>query len=593
MKDKRLLNGAKIIANFLKRNNVEYVFTLTGHTILNLYNELAEIGIKMISVRHEQIAAHMADGYFRATHKPGVVITHVGPGLLNATTGVATAALDSSALLVISGDVPSIYEGAGPHQELNMFTDMSQYMVYFPFTKRATRVNFVENLERILDRSLSLALSMRPGPVLISVPMQIFSMSTEKHDIFTSEHTLNSERILASMDNIDKAIEIILSSHKILILAGGGVRLSDAEKELFKLSEILNAPVVTTMGGKGTYPESDERSLGYLGGWGNPYANQASLNADLIIALGCRFGEVNSSSWINGYTFDFSRTKLIRIDIDEKEKSKNYFEQVFLLGDVKETLSVLNEKLLSKKSEFKIANDNWYKKYRDGLNEYYENFMNTKNDTEKLRPNFIIKVLQEIINKYPETSLITDVGWSKNGIAQFLRINDPLNFITPGGLATMGFAPPAALGFKLGAPDRKVIAVVGDGGFTSTISSLFTAVQYKIPVTFLIMNNYSFGTIQGLQRSYFSKKYIGTAFYGADGQLYNPDFSKIAEASGAIGHDVTDPETLFKVIEDSINSENVTVINIPTELEPDVPITGHWSITDLYNGKIKYMYDDK
>ncbi|MEM0150642.1 MAG: thiamine pyrophosphate-dependent enzyme, partial [Thermoplasmata archaeon] len=265
----------------------------------------------------------------------------------------------------------------------------------------------------------------------------------------------------------------------------------------------------------------------------------------------------------------------------------------FLLGDVKETLSVLNEKLSSKKSDFKIANNAWYKEYSDGLKEYYENFMNTKNDTEKLRPNFIIKVLQEIINKYPETSLITDVGWSKNGIAQYFRINEAMNFITPGGLATMGFAPPAALGFKLGAPDRKVIAVVGDGGFTSTISSLFTAVQYKIPVTFLVMNNYSFGTIQGLQRGYFSKKFIGTAFYGANGQLYNPDFSKIAEASGAIGYDVTDPETLFKVVEDSINSENVTVINIPTELEPDVPITGHWSITDLYNGKIKYMYDDK
>lgn len=377
MKDEKSLNGGKIIANFLKKNNVEYVFTLTGHTILSLYNELKETDIRMISVRHEQIAAHMADGYFRATHKPGVVITHVGPGLLNAATGVATAALDSSALLVISGDVPSIYEGAGPHQELNMFTDLSQYMVYFPFTKRATRVNSVENIERILDRSLSLALSMRPGPVLISVPMQIFNMSTEKHNMFTDEHTLNSERILPSMDNIDKAIEIILSSHKILILAGGGVRLSEAEKELFKLSEILKAPVVTTMGGKGTYPESDERSLGYLGGWGNPYANQASLNADLIIALGCRFGEVNSSSWINGYTFDFSRTKLIRIDIDEKEKSKNYFEQVFLLGDVKETLSVLNEKLSSKKSDFKIANNAWYKEYSDGLKEYYENFMNT------------------------------------------------------------------------------------------------------------------------------------------------------------------------------------------------------------------------
>ncbi len=590
MEDKKLLTGGEIIANFLEKNDVEYIFTLTGHTILGLYDALKDTDIKIISVRHEQIAAHMADGYFRASHKPGVVVTHVGPGFLNATTGVATAALDSSSLLVISGDVPSIYEGAGPHQELNMFTDLSQYMVYFPFVKRATRLNFIENLERILDRSLSLSVSMRPGPVLLSVPMQIFNLKTEKYGTFKNKHTLNENRVRPSMDKIEKAIDLILSSQKVLILAGGGVKLSEAEEELLLFSEMLNVPIATTMGGKGTFPESNEHSLGYLGGWGNPYANQASLNADLIIALGVRFGEVNSSSWINGYTFDFSKTKLIRVDIDEKEESKNYFENIFLLGDIKETLKALMEALKNRKYSTKII---WYKEYREKLNEYFRNFMNIKNDTEKLRPNFIIKVLQEIIDKYPETSLITDVGWSKNGIAQFLRINDSLNFITPGGLATMGFAPPAAIGFKLGAQNRKVISVVGDGGFTSTISSLFTAVQYKIPVTFIIMNNFSFGTIQGLQREHFSKNYIGTAFFDSDNKLYNPEFSKIAEDSGANGYKVEDPEKLFDIIEKSINNENVNVIDIPTELEPDVPITGHWSITDLYYGNLKYMYDNK
>ncbi|MFP3190833.1 MAG: thiamine pyrophosphate-binding protein [Thermoproteota archaeon] len=586
------ISGGEVIAKQLEKNEVEYVFSLTGHSILALYDAIRKSNIKLISVRHEQIAAHMADGYFRASHKPGIVVTHLGPGLLNAATGVATAALDSSAIIVISGDAPSIYEGAGPHQEINLVTDLSQYLIYLPFVKRTWRVSHVENLERIIDRAFSISLNMRPGPVLVSVPMEIFSQKTDKYGIFNKKHYLNMNRIVPSIEKIKQAIDMILNSEKVLILAGGGVRLSEAEKELYEFAHIINAPVVTTMGGKGTFPEDDPLSLGYLGGWGNPYSNEASLKSDLIISIGTRFGEVNSRSWINGYTFDFSKTKLIRIDIDEKEESKNYPEDIFLLGDAKETLKLLIYELNKEELNRKIIKKSaWFQEFRENLDKYYLEFLKTENDAKKLKPNYIIKVVQELLNKHEEITMVTDVGWSKNGIAQYLRIKNVKNFIAPGGLATMGFAPPASLGFKLGDPNRKVLCIVGDGGFSSTISSLFTAVQYKIPVTFLIMNNFSFGTIQGLQRSYFSGNYIGTAFTGFNEFPYNPDFAKIAEASHAKGYTVKSPEDLSKTIEDSLMNDEIAVIDVMTELEPDVPITGHWSITDIYMGKIKYMFD--
>jgi len=358
--EEEMKSGADIIAEYLVRNGVEYVFTLTGHTILSLYEAIRKTNIKLIAVRHEQIAAHAADGYFRASHKPGIVITHIGPGLLNATTGVATAALDSSSLIVISGDAPSVYEGAGPHQEINQVTDLSQFLVYVPFVKRAWRVNHVENIERIMDRAFSISLSGRPGVSLVDVPMDIFSLKTNKYKYFTAEHRINEVRFVPEHDLIRKAADYILQHRKILILSGGGVRLSEANREVEELSEVLNAPVVTTMGGKGTFPEHNERSLGFLGGWGNPYANKASLESDLIIAIGTRFGEVNSSSWIDGYTFDFKKTDLLRIDIDEKERSKDYSEDMFLLGDAKATVSDLVIELKKRLADRTAVTSNWY-----------------------------------------------------------------------------------------------------------------------------------------------------------------------------------------------------------------------------------------
>ncbi len=588
-----LVSGGKVIAEHLQKQQTEYVFTLTGHTLLGLYDALYDSPINMIAVRHEQIAAHMADGYFRTSHKTGVVMTHGGPGLLNAVTGVATAAFDSSPMVVISGDAPSLYEGAGPHQEMNMVTDMAQYLTYLPFAKRVWKVSHTENLERILARAFSLATSMRPGPVLVDIPMEIFSEDTKYHGLFNQIYKLNSKRLVPTDDEIEEALNLILSSERPLILVGGGARLSEAEESVLRFAEILNAPVTTTLNGKGVFPEFHPNSLGYLGGWGNPSANSASLNSDLIIALGTKFGEVNSSSWVNGYSFDFSKSKLLRIDIDERESAKNYPEDYLLVGDIKATLDRMIEKLSNRVKKGRITKTPWFETYRKDLDQYYDKFMALESETKFIRPDFILKVLQEYINKDDSVCLVTDVGWSKNGIGQFMRLNKPKNFITPGGLATMGFAPPASLGAKLGDDKLKVVCVVGDGGMTSTISSLFTSKQYDIDVTFIVMNNYSFGTIQGLQREYFNKHYIGTAFYNKKHEMYNPDFSGLAEATGIRSAKIERSSELPTTLKDFINDGEPGLIEIPTELQPDVPITGHWSITDIYRGKPLYMFDRK
>ncbi len=596
MKDNNLpgsLSGGKLIAEYLQKQQTKYIFTLTGHTILGLYDGLYDSDIELVSVRHEQIAAHMGDGYFRTSHKPGVVATHVGPGLLNAATGVATAAFDSSAMVVISGDAPSIYEGAGPHQEMNMVTDMAQYLSYLPFVKRVWKVSHIENLERIMARAFSVSTSMRPGPVLVDIPMQIFNEETKYHGFFKELNKFNSRRVVPTDDNIEKALNMILNSERPLILVGGGARLSDAGESVLRFAELLNAPVVTTLNGKGVFPEFHPNSLGYLGGWGNPSASDVSLNSDLVIALGTRFGEVNSSSWVNGYNFDFNKSKLLRIDIDENELSKNYPEDYFLIGDIKATLDRLIEKLVNKGRKGNFANSSWFEKYRKDLDLYFDQFMGIKSDTTFIRPDFIMKTLQECMNTDDSICLVTDVGWSKNGIAQYMRINKPKNFITPGGLATMGFAPPASLGAKLGDQKLKVVCVVGDGGLTSTLSSIFTAKQYDIDVTFLVMNNYSFGTIQGLQRGYFDKRFIGTAFFDKKNEMYNPNFVGLGEATGIRSAKVERASELFSTLKDFINDGAPGLIEVPTELQPDVPITGYWSITDLYKGKKAYMFDNK
>ena len=332
------------LVKYLEARGVEHIFGLCGHTNIAVLAALSKSRkIKFINTRHEQIAAHAADGYARATNKASVVLSHLSPGLTNAATGVANAALDSIPMVVIAGDVPSHYYGKHPHQEVNLHADASQYEIYRPFVKRAWRVDSAHLFPEIIEKAFTLAESGRPGPVLVDVPMDIFS---KEIDVALWKRVLANTKTLHKPSLDDEAasmmIEALLGAKTPLLYVGGGILLADAAKEMRELAEHLSLPVAHTLMGKGALPDDHPLILGMTGFWGTEYINDKCTDADWILALGTRFSEADCSSWEDEYTFDFPPTKLIHIDIDPAEIGRNYPVAIGAVADLKEALRVLN-----------------------------------------------------------------------------------------------------------------------------------------------------------------------------------------------------------------------------------------------------------
>jgi acetolactate synthase-1/2/3 large subunit len=330
-----------LMTEYLERLGVEVVFGLCGHTIIALLDALGKSRIRFVSTRHEQVAAHAADGYARASGKPGVLLTHLGPGLTNACTGVANAALDSIPLVVIAGDVPSHYYGRHPHQEVNLHQDADQFQIYRPFCKRVYRVDRPEDLPRTLERAFHLSQSGRPGPVLVDVPMDIFSADLplgafDKTPAEVARPTLDSQ-------TVERIVEALASAERPVLYVGGGVLSARATRELAALAESLEIPVAHTLMGKGCLKEDHPLLLGQTGFWGTPISNDKCRNADLIVAVGTRLAEANSSSWDPRFTFSIPPTRLIHIDADEAEIGRNYQTELGAVADAKLALAALAE----------------------------------------------------------------------------------------------------------------------------------------------------------------------------------------------------------------------------------------------------------
>lgn len=569
------------IVDYLEKRGVEYVFGLCGHTIIAMLDALKDSSIKYISVRHEQIAAHAADGYSRVSKKTGVLLTHLGPGLTNATTGVANAALDSIPLLVIAGDVPSYYYGKHPHQEINIHMDASQHEIYRPFVKRAWRVEKSELIPEILDKALNLAESGRPGPVLVSIPMDMFSRKLEEKYFQRRFHGLDNVYKPSINEYVaKKIIEVLVNANNPLLYVGGGIISADASKELTKLADLLDIPVARTLMGQGAISDLHPLAVGMTGFWGTEFTNSITKEADVILALGTRFSEADCSSWYEGITFKIPPTKLIHIDIDPIEIGRNYPVEIGVVADAKEALSALlrtAKKLIPEgrnrpNIRKKIEN---YKKYFKKSNRELE-----KSEKFPMTPQRILADIKEI---FPEDGIIvTDVGWNKNGVSQQFPITQPGTIIHPGGLATMGFGSAAALGVKLGASYKKVIALVGDGGFGTQVSVMATAVEYNIPVIWVVMNNYAFGTIAGLEYSHYNTNF-GTVFK-KDGKQYSPEWADVAKAYGIKSKKITKASEFKEVFKKALESNQPYLIDVPMENIP-VPTDGVWNINDIYSPK--------
>jgi len=567
------------LVQYLEDRGVKHIFGLCGHTNIAMLTEIGKSNIRFVNSRHEQVAAHAADGYARVNRKASVVLSHLGPGLTNAATGVATAALDSIPMVVIAGDIPSHFYGKHPHQEINMHGDADQFSLYKPFVKRAWRVERPDLLPEIIDKAFHLAESGRPGPVLVSVPMDIFSAEINTA-LFDRLRSNARSYVKPSLDEAvaEKIVGMLLAARRPVLYAGGGILLADAAAELKNFVERLGIPVAHSLMGKGALPDDHPLTLGMTGFWGTQYINDTCRNADVILALGTAFREADCSSWDPEYTFSIPPTKLIHIDIDPSEIGRNYPVEIGAVADLKQGLAALNR--VAKRME---PDGRRNESLRQEIAAYRAEFRAGNHAAEisdqfPMRPERILADVRAVLPR--DAIITTDVGWNKNGVGQQFPVYTPGSVLTPGGYATMGFGASAAIGAKIADPGRVVVSLVGDGGFGQNPALLATAFEEDAAVIWIIMNNFAFGTIAGLQKAHYGTT-TGTVFE-KNGKPYSPNYADIARAYGIDSVRISHADQFRPALEAAVKANVPYVLDVIMENAP-VPTAGHWNIMDIYS----------
>ena len=537
------LTGAQIICEGLVKEGVEVIFGFPGGAVLPLYDTLARYPqLRHILVRHEQGAAHAADGYARATGKVGVCMATSGPGATNLVTGIANAHLDSSPVVAITGQVARAFIGKDAFQEI----DISG--ITLPITKHNYLVLDVGSLARTVKEAFYLARTGRPGPVLIDLPRDVQIEQAEfnypsKVDLPGYKPTLQGHPA-----QIKKAAKLINEAQRPLIIAGRGVIISGAYAELKQLAETAQIPVVTTLLGIGCFPESHILSFGMLGMHGMAYANMAVDVADLVIAIGMRFDD-RATAKVSAFA---PHAGIIHIDIDPAEIGKNVPVDVPIVGDVKLVLNALNKLIIS------TEHIDWFRQL-EGWRKGHP--LTAIRDCEGLLPQFVIGKIYEVTQG--EAIIVTGVGQNQMWAAQHYRYDKPNSLISSGGLGTMGFELPAAMGAKVGCPDTTVWCIAGDGGFQMTIQELATIVQEKVAVKIAILNNGYLGMVRQWQELFYGRRYVATPLSG-------PDFVKIAEAYGIPGLRVRHKEEVVPAIERAMEEQGPFLIDFVVEPEENV-----------------------
>jgi len=537
------MNGAKILLESLKREGVEVIFGYPGGQVLPIFDVLYDSGMKFILTRHEQGSAHAADGYSRATGKVGVCLATSGPGATNLTTGIANAYMDSIPMIAITGQVKSFLIGNDAFQEADV-TGVTRSI-----TKHNYLVKDVKDLARTVREAFYIASSGRPGPVLIDIPTDVQQQETEF--IWPEEVEIRSYKptSFGHPGQIKKAAKLIASSKKPLIYAGGGVITSGACHELKKLAEKINAPVTWTLMGIGCFPATHKLSLGMLGMHGTAYANHATMESDLIIAVGARFDDR-----VTGRLDKFAPyAKIIHIDIDPTSISKNVRVDIPVVGDAKNILGQMIEDInkLPDTAEWLKTVEFWKKRYP----------LKYQDKKGVIKPQYVVEQIYEATKG--KAVITTEVGQNQMWAAQWYKYDYPRTFISSGGLGTMGFGLPAAMGAKIGMPDKIVFDIAGDGSIQMNIQELATCVCNKINVKVAILNNGYLGMVRQWQELFYKKRYSYTT-------LANPDFVKLAESYGAVGILVTKKEDVRKAIEKAISIDNSVFIDFRVEGEENV-----------------------
>jgi acetolactate synthase I/II/III large subunit len=569
------MTGAMFIARCLEQEGVTKVFGQCGHTNYALIDACHKLGIEYVSFRHEQMAAHAADAYFRVSHKLAVLNVHLSPGMTNALTGVVTAAADSTPMLVITGNTPSYHHAREPHQGIRFHADASQGDIYRPICKRVWRIDDAKYLTDVMPRALNLAQTGRPGAVLLDVPMDVFSQQISAEPVTVARRPTHG-KTAGDPDGIAAAADLLSKASRPMIFAGNGATLSEASAELRQIAELLSIPVATTLMAKGIFPEDHPLALGMTGIWGTRVANETARAADVLLAVGTGFGEADCSSWNPQYTFAIPPTRLIQIDIEPQEIGKIYPVDIGIVGDAKLTLRELHDALRARQAKPSASRAETIAR---GKAEWQtELAKEQRNSGMPIHPARLLNEISRVAS--PDTIFVTDVGWNKNGAGQQLVARQPQRFITSGGMATMGFAPAAAIGAKIGAPDKPVMCLVGDGGFLSVAGALTTSVELGIPVVWVLFNNFCFSTIRSVGTTYFNNAY-GTEFTTPDGKPYNPDFVKLADAFGIAAARVQQPDDLPAALRTAVSSGVPYLLDVWTRADVPMPRTGHWDIAEF------------
>ncbi|MFH2012138.1 MAG: biosynthetic-type acetolactate synthase large subunit [Pseudomonadota bacterium] len=540
--------GAQILLESLRLEGVDTIFGFPGGAVIGIYDELLNSPINHILVRHEQAAVHAADGYARSSGKTGVCLVTSGPGATNTVTGIATAYMDSIPIVILTGQVSTGLIGNDAFQEADIIG------ITRPCTKHNYLVKDIKELARTIKEAFYIASTGRPGPVLIDLPKDIMAISTE----FIYPESVNMQSYNPTYrghrGQIQRALKLILKANKPLIYAGGGVISSNASEELTTFARTLAIPVTSTLMGLGCFPGVDELSLGMLGMHGTYRANMAVTECDLLLAVGARFDDR-----VTGKIDEFApNAKIIHIDIDPTSISKNISVHIPIVGDAKDVLKKINKLIQDEKEDWRSLHREWL----DQIRQWKETYPLAYKQIDVIKPQYVVEKIYEITKG--DAIISTEVGQNQMWTAQYYHFNKPRTFLTSGGLGTMGYGFPAAIGAQVAFPEKTVIDIAGDGSIQMNIQELATVAQYNLPVKIAILNNRFLGMVRQWQGLFHDKRYSQTPLE------VSPDFIKLAEAYGAVGLRATKPEEVVPTIEKALSIRKAVIMDFVVEREEDV-----------------------
>ena len=541
--------------------------------------------IRMIGVHHEQVAGYMADAYYRVAHRPAATFTSCGPGSVNLAIALAAAMMDSSALVAITGNVPTPQWNRGPFQETYRHHQADFPSVIRPYVKRSFQVPRAEMLPLTLRQAFKTAVTGRPGPVNVDVPLDVFVEEAAGAAVPDPEgwwHRID-RRPAPSPEIARRALDLLVAAERPVILVGNGAALSKAAPEVRRLAEALGAPVANTPQGAGVMPADHPLAVGVVGRNGTYPANQATRQADVLLALGVRFDDRVSSGWIPGYTFTIPPTKLVQVDIDPEEIGRNYPVHLGVAADVK---AFLESVLALSGAEAPDRHAAWRGQVAGWQRDWARfNERRYRPDAVPVQPERLVRALRQAVPR--DGIVLVDVGVHHNWVVQQWPVYAPQTLLQSWGFAAMGFAVGGVLGARLAAPDRRAVAICGDGGFLMTSNAVATAVEYGIPATWVVWNNAGYVSIRDLQRGAFGKETTTMFQRGSTGEPFSPDYAMLARACGADGIRVTAPGELGDVLAAAVRADRPTVVDVAVDVTPPIA-TGTWQLPPLAHPEPNY-----